>query len=372
MSEVENWGVFAMKGFSFQFDQTIKHILENKDSEIYFESNQDIDFDGQVLQIKNHESTRYYDSKIRKPVMQLIKCYQEDPDKIYLLFAHFCDRSPQREQLDLERLNSILGTENHQFRDDEKEDFLRNFILEFAGDYEANYRNLISQIKQAFSCDEDQAEIKHDLITQFLMKKLYDSPDSIEGRKTSFEEIAYYLNQCNSIVFWWEYEKKISQQEYRRKSLSIVQRQNFWRQKIILYFGAYEYRNILNIIEYVANKKRENRSNARILIVVENGLVVQEIKQHLIQNSIDFNDGFINYWFNYNLFKDYHLSSNNFFQISLISKDIYELYFSNIRSDFLITESIIFNNVFWKWIGRERFLPKIDWEDIQYLFDNLR
>jgi hypothetical protein len=77
--------------------------------------------------------------------------------------------------------------------------------------------------------------------------------------------------------------------------LSIVQRQNFWRQKIILYFGAYEYRNILNIIEYVANKKRENRSNARILIVVENGLVVQEIKQHLIQNSIDFNDGFINY-----------------------------------------------------------------------------
>lgn len=90
--EERDGGYYAIKGFLYQFDITLLEILNNPGTRVQFEQIQDINYDNYVIQVKHKETQDYSDSKIRKPIMQLIDIFNQDNSKKLNLYCHFKDQ----------------------------------------------------------------------------------------------------------------------------------------------------------------------------------------------------------------------------------------------------------------------------------------
>ena len=67
-------GYYAIKGFAFQIDKAILEILDADDStQVKIEEIQDINSENFVIQVKYKEKARFTPSKIKEPVLQLIR-----------------------------------------------------------------------------------------------------------------------------------------------------------------------------------------------------------------------------------------------------------------------------------------------------------
>ena len=71
-------GYYAIKGYIYQFDKTLIDVLENPNTEVEFEQKQDISYQDFVIQVKHKETQNYYNSTIRKPVIQLIDLFEKN------------------------------------------------------------------------------------------------------------------------------------------------------------------------------------------------------------------------------------------------------------------------------------------------------
>lgn len=105
--EDRDGGYYAVKGFLYQFDMTIKAILTNPSEDILFEQIQDISYEDFIIQVKHKESQTYTPSKIRKPIIQLLDLHKHDGNKKYRLHCYFNNMISHKKNLNIKELDEI-------------------------------------------------------------------------------------------------------------------------------------------------------------------------------------------------------------------------------------------------------------------------
>lgn len=117
----------SIKGFLYQFNVTLKYILESESEEIQVEGMiEDIDIQSEdyitAIQCKYHESKEAYRlSDIYKPILQMLKHYMDNKTSRraestrYVLYAHFPSLELGEKKLTVQDLESILMTNNSEY-----------------------------------------------------------------------------------------------------------------------------------------------------------------------------------------------------------------------------------------------------------------
>lgn len=214
-TESNDGGYYAIKGFLYQFDKTLIEVLTNRNVEVRFENQQDIDYEDFVLQVKHKETQSYAASKVRKAVATLLGIFSKDPTKRLCLYCHFKDRTPQDWHLTQADLDSLLspGTKT-LYRLAIREKFVSNFHIRFSDDYESQFKETLDLIKSSFTLPENEIAVLYHSI--FRSKLLERSIGPRSARKVCFTDLQHFLEDTEVRVFETAYSKYIGAEKYAR------------------------------------------------------------------------------------------------------------------------------------------------------------
>jgi len=208
-------GAIAIRGFLFQFDKTILEALSNKHKIINFECRQDIDFDDFVIQVKHHAAVTFSPSRVRAPVLQLLRLFESDRSLKTILYCHFRDRTPSDWVLKRDELLSIVGKAATKTISEEiKNGFVANFKIRFTHDYEAQFEALVRNIESAFSVSKQEAILYHSI---FQSKLLIKSTGYKAQRQTSFSDLKNILENAEVSIFNSAYSKYLTVEDYLKQ-----------------------------------------------------------------------------------------------------------------------------------------------------------
>ena len=210
--ELRDGGYYAIKGFLYQFDLTIETILNNPSQQIEFEHVQDINYEEYVIQVKHKETQDYQPSKVRKPIMQLIKIFENDNSKNLCLYCHFKNTTPEDKTLTLEELDTILGKEKDSIALHLKEEFVQNFVLRFSDDYEYRFTNLIGLIMTTYNLAEQGMALLYHSIIQSKLLALSIQPREL--RTINKQSLDTLISKKEKIVFYEGYRKYLDNEKY--------------------------------------------------------------------------------------------------------------------------------------------------------------
>ncbi|GIP65330.1 hypothetical protein J32TS6_38850 [Virgibacillus pantothenticus] len=294
-------GYYAIKGFLYQFDLTLIEILNNPESKVRFEVEQDIDYDKYVIQVKHKESQRYTPSKIRAAIVQLIELSKKFRDKKFKLYCHFQDREEETIEIDVEELDRILGVEASNYEKVIKQDFIERFLIQFSPNYEETFTKLLKLIQGKYELENQELAVYyHAMFRTELSKRSITERQSRELQKKDLDII---INENNKVVFDKGYQDYLSREKY----LKLIRKQYFIHNKPhiipherVLIFecvGNEKKEDIIDII-YLASEKfyrgGENVSSSPSPLLCFRGIEREkliEIKRILVDKEFYFNDG---------------------------------------------------------------------------------
>jgi hypothetical protein len=211
--KIEDGGYYAIKGFTFQFDKSLLEVLANQESDVEIEQIQDIGVDNYYIQVKYKEAKTYSPSKVKDPMVRLLKCFIGDKSKKFHLYCYFSDKSPERVELTTEELDQILGTKKDCFTQDDKKAFIACFVLEFSGNFEQQFEELIKKIKNCFQLrSEKEAALYHGILRATLLE-LAINKDKIQ-RTINFQKAKELIAKKEKIIFESAYSKYLSYEQY--------------------------------------------------------------------------------------------------------------------------------------------------------------
>lgn len=160
-------GYNLVKGISYQFDKTILEILKYPFSRVGIEQEFDVKRENYILEVKNYESQKFYPSKLKKVLIQLIHDFQLSKRK-YVLYAHFKNEIPRTIKLSAIEINSILKDDSSSLNS--VEEFSKNFEIIFSKNYTIQNEETIKRIYQLYvtSGSVNEAKVLYALIKNYL------------------------------------------------------------------------------------------------------------------------------------------------------------------------------------------------------------
>ena len=297
----EEGGSNAIKGFLFQFDRTILEVLENPNSVIRVEQSEDIEKEKYYIQVKNRESAKYYPSRIRRAIAQLLNLFIEDEERSFCLYCHFKDRSPNIWTPTANEIKTILGKGASKYGKNKIEVFSSHLVIEFCNDYKAGFDSVIKELKNSFGLrTRDLAIMYHSIIRSYLLdlavKELSERKTSYAKFKTLVEKVQLHVSMdgYQRILGSDKYERLIRKQNFVHKRANI---DNFERLFIIECDKTITPVDVMQIVSVVSNKYFVKGKSPQPYILFKNldGEVMTKVKQGLVDKGIFFNDGT---WFN--------------------------------------------------------------------------
>lgn len=294
----EDGGYYAIKGFLYQFDQTIIRILENGKSYTNFEHIQDIDYENYVVQIKHKETQVYYDSKIRTPIIQLLELYKDDRSKKFILYCHFKDKHLEECILtDVQDLDKILGKNATLFEPLLKKAFIKNLTIVFSADFEAQLNETLDSIMNTFDLKtKEEGIVYHTLIRSHLLSLAIQAKPN---RRINLDNLKELIKVDNNLVFYLKYSEYLGREKYlafikkeffMNKGINI---NNYERLFVLDYDSSLNLTDLLDVMKKVSEKYyRTNKSPVPYMCIrlCENTRLT-EIKQTLIDSDFVFHDG---------------------------------------------------------------------------------
>ncbi len=289
-------GYYAIKGYIYQFDKTLIDVLENPNTEVEFEQKQDISYQDFVIQVKHKETQNYYNSTIRKPVIQLIDLFEKNQSQKFCLYCHFKNKEPETWNLTLEEFNKILGDKKNEYDEELKEKFINNFYIEFSEDFESQFMNLINLIKFLFKFNDDEAYLYHSI----FRSKLLDLSIKLKSqRKIKKSDLDNFINDTEKTIFYTGYAKYLGKEKYEKcikKEYFTFKEPNINNFERLFIIDCDKEVGItdLNKIVYKLSKKyfRVGKSPQPFLCFIncENETLIT-LKNNLIDAEFMFNDG---------------------------------------------------------------------------------
>lgn len=304
-------GYYAIKGFSFQIDKTIKEILSMIDisERVYIENIQDINTTDNVIQVKYKETQTYTPSKIKEPTLQLIEEFKKNNTPNYVLYCFFSDKAAENSTITIEQLNAILAPINgtseksisinkriNNITEAEKKDFLNKFKIVFATEYDSHFDAVISSINNTFndsSKNQEPSLIYYSLIANYL-KNIVINEISPANRFCTKEMLLTDIKSKKKIIFDSSLSDFLDSQKHFKylKYFFIEPQKN--QQNIIIIENAIETEmSIGNLISKIISRQFTNpRIDIEPWIFVLSNENILSAKKELINLSIRFNDGY--------------------------------------------------------------------------------
>ena len=331
-------GYYAIKGFEYQIDKFICDVLKSDESaEIYIENIQDISTDDYVMQVKYHENQVFSPSKIKEPVEQLIVEFQRDNTKKYYLYAHF-GNFPKKSQfnassntISIVKINKILGKNANQYSDEIKNNFISQFTLDFAVDFQTHFSNAITLIKNCFGKDmsDDEAVFYYSNIQYFAQNLVINNQNKTD-RKCMKKDVINNIKNAKKVVFTSAFKEYKNEQEYLKYIKSKFQKPKYNQQNIIFVGkntiedgGCTMPKMVIDIVERYfvkSNNKMHDKTIQPLTFIIESYEQLQNCKRQLIFSNIVFNDGYENIEFSTDIFLDqamkYHQKDDTLEKIS--------------------------------------------------------
>lgn len=292
-------GYYAIKGFEFQIDKTLIEALDSSDPNtgLFLEHIQDINNGDFVMQVKYKEASKLTPSTIREPIKQLIKEFQKDKSRKYILYCFFKDTNGYTENVDLALLDKILGKERGDFNANEKKSFLGNFELRFSETFQVQFQSVLDKLQMmSFCTSKDEAIYFYSILVDYLRKKVIKNPPgNIKGRQVTKNELIEYLNKGRRIIFLSSFKEYKGEQEYF-KLLRSRFKKPIRNQHTLLYFGEILETESCSLpsLVYQLIEKHYNKAthDVKPLIFVVPSYNLFDIKKYLIQQNCPFNDGY--------------------------------------------------------------------------------
>lgn len=293
-------GYYAIKGFAFQIDKAILEVLslEDENKEIAIEKIQDISSDNFVMQVKYRETQIFAPSKIKEPVLQLIKEFEKgmsgnNPHRIYYLYCYFKSNCPNASDINLAYVNKILGNKKSEFSDDIKTEFLKKFKLIFSESFQQQFGQVSLKIQETFkSTHIDMIFFWYANIVHFIHKIIITK--SISNRMFTKKQIVEYIKSGQKNIFDHSYKEYKGQEAYYKfvESKFIKIKKN---QKNLVIFGDTVIDRRMPLGRLIVDLTRQHYKGAQrdiepITFVVPDE-VSKETKKYLIEEKIFFNDG---------------------------------------------------------------------------------
>jgi hypothetical protein len=300
-------GYYAIKGFLYQFDKTIIDILDNPDKQIFVEHIQDINYDDYVIQIKHKETANFVYSKVKEPIIQLLRIFKSDNNKKLILYCYFFDKNPEEYKIsNVQELNNILKYRDEnknkkidlEFPKELKEKFIENFTINFSEDYEGQFLIVINKIKTGFSLqDDNEAFLYHSLIRGKLLNLALK--ENSKDRGISKSDLDKYMRTTKDNIFHLSYKYYLGKDKYIKfirskyftfKSTNI----NCFERLFIIDCHDYESVTTLHNIINNISKKYFKLGKSPAPYICLKGVkkdTLNEFKMQLLDDNVIFNDG---------------------------------------------------------------------------------
>lgn len=288
-------GMYALRGYAFQFDSSLISLFEGgeNDKKISFEYRQDFSSEEFCHQVK-YRSSKYSNSKIRNAVEQLFNEFCDQPQKKYILYCHFSDKSELTKKLSVEDLNIILAEKSSKYTDEQKKDFVRQFLIKFTSDFQKHFKKLIKLICIRYACTENEAVIKHALMRSHILDlTLFRSPNK---RKISLSSLDSVLDDASKIVFSESYAKYLGYNKY----LGMVKRELFTftaanvenHERLFIVDGSKANEvDLVKVISTISKRYYRKLKSPAPYIYIRNTESLNKIKQRLVDKGVAFTDG---------------------------------------------------------------------------------
>lgn len=306
-------GYYAIKGFSFQYDKTIIHILEKENDTdfVEIELSEDLSDANSIIQVKYKEKSTYTNSAIKKPVCQLLETYKVDKRES-ILYAFFKDKDEEEKTLSLKELNEIIGNckignKQYYFNEDLKREFIKNFKIIFTKKYYDQIMLLIEKTKEIFNCSEEEALVYYPLMYKYVEQKITDNPpEEKQERICTKGELKDYVLNSKKIIFETSYIDFLGKEKYceliKKKYFTSCNR-NDWERFFLIDIS---YNINITLIKNICLKLREKfylKSNIGDITYIKSPApyiflinidknIYKDLKQELLWEEYVFRDGF--------------------------------------------------------------------------------
>jgi hypothetical protein len=225
----------AIKGFAFQFDASLLHILDNPTKRVELEGAQDIEVQNYHVQVKRR-SRSFTLAQIAKAVQQMMRQFNEDPGARFALHCHFPDRSPGS-VLRLSRvdLDSLLSQSGSLYGEDVKDWFIKSFQINFSSDYEAQFDSVLQRLKAELNARDDAEAICWHAVIHGHLRDLIigQAPGS---RWVSKRQIIDLVHDARTAVFEGSYAQfyghdkylKLMRGQYKMRTVNVPKRERLF------------------------------------------------------------------------------------------------------------------------------------------------
>ncbi|WP_339304933.1 hypothetical protein [Paenibacillus sp. FSL R5-0519] len=290
-------GYYAVKGFLYQFDMTIKTILLNPSQDVLFEQLQDISYENFIIQVKHKESQTYAHSKIRKPIVQLLDLHKEDESKKYRLHCYFKNTVSHKKNLSIKELNDILSVEKSNYTAQQKAKFLKCFELYYTEDFITQFDEVISLIESSYSLKDRQEAILHHAMIRSHLLQLSINKDKLQ-RMINKSNLDSYVIKARKLFFDSGYASYLGREKYERylKKMYFTVDLNLLNLERLFIVDVYEdlhFSIIAKIMSKIIRKyKRLSKSPPPIFYLRKLSRErTNHFKQLVYDNGDKFNDG---------------------------------------------------------------------------------
>ncbi len=315
----------TIKGYFYQFDYTIKQILEQQDidNEVTIEGVEDVDIktatEVTAIQCKYYEKTEYNHSVIAEPIRLMLRDFKERKDLgketvKYKLYGHY--HSGQHKlilplTIDFLKKHFLTYKENKveiTFHNDlglldwELEEFISILNIDiYAKKYEEQIQDIFAYLSSSFQCTSREASFFYYNNCLRITKELA-TKNTIEDRKMNKGRLIAALKESKNIIFndWYiafigrkEHFKLLRDEHFTGLNISPFAR-FFLIDVSSIDYKRQEVKEVLLLIikKWSKTSKRENeRFSPYILLTGVEEAKCNELKAELYNEGIRINDG---------------------------------------------------------------------------------
>ncbi|GAA4096571.1 hypothetical protein [Actinomadura miaoliensis] len=310
----------TIKGYAYQFDQTIIAILdaETTNGTVVIEGCEDIDIhtDGgiEAVQCKYHEERSFSLVGLRKVLLPMLHSLTEGKDYDYRLYAHYSDNVDVPHRLNVEQIKQALTEKKRnppevvrhflQFTPEILEKFSQQFSINCGPSFEEQRRALISALAKRFRGTLDDARDLYygnalSLVMELAIAK--DPKDRIVSPRSFLDQI----NKRDPLFSRWQEEilgrAQVLQAIKKKLKATAALKTTKWR-ALALSASSFDVNELSEMAYFLATEQfgQGYLANAQpwTLIIDGSSQQVEAVKTALIEENIWFNDGYEHLVFN--------------------------------------------------------------------------
>ncbi len=319
-------GYYAIKGFAFQIDKAIISVLNDEipvNQPVHIENIQDVNYSDTVIQVKYKETQDFALSKLKAPIIQLIEDFIKNPTRNYIIYCFFKDKADEINHYTLNQseLTHLLTPASGKSKPTialndriseitkscfNSSQFINNFRIQFARDYDTQFSQAINLIKRYFSTtDDDISEIYYSTIAETIKRQVMKSIPS--DRSVTRELLLKLINNGKNKIFSAALLEKKGEEAYFsiiKKRMAPLEKTN--SNAIII--GNTIKNTPSEVARTIIDINQRWLRNANISIVPLTFILSKDeilaTKKALLERTIIYNDGFEDVFFNEAIFND--------------------------------------------------------------------